>query len=96
MLLPDPVTLTVVPVPFILIISVLLSLPVKTISGLLPLVVGNVYVVLSLVSAGKVIVLRFKAVILPVVLEVTLSTAVNVAPAAGLAVEVLSDLVIAA
>ena len=50
-LVPEPVTLTVEPVPFMLTISVVLGLnPVKTISGLLPLVVGSVYVVLSLLS----------------------------------------------
>ena len=45
-------------------------------------------------SEGKVTVFKFKAVTCPVLFEVTLSTAVNVAPAAGLAVEVVSDLLV--
>ena len=47
-------------VPFTFTISALPSLPVKTISGLAPLVVGSVYVVLVLV--GKVTVATSTAV----------------------------------
>ena len=45
-------------------------------------------------SFGSVTVLRFKAVTWPVVLVVTLSTAVNVPPSTGLAVDVVSVLVV--
>ena len=74
--------------------SVLLGFaPTNLIFALAPSsIASTVYVVFVSSDAGIVIVLRFAAVICPVALVVILSIAVNVAPYAGAAVDVVSDL----